>query len=148
MTTPSYLTKDNQTLLDEFIAYLETTTDDEHDLIPWDLYENPNEDEDIYDDIEIISSSHNQMFISIYDMEFIICTDEAADYLCDEELDNYIDDCILPEIPENLHCYFNDDHFKEDALLNDGRGHIISSYDGYEREISYKDIDYFIYRIN
>lgn len=40
------------------------------------------------------------------------------------------------------------DHFIEDAIACDGRGHFLSGYDGEENEIKLGDVYYFIYRTN
>lgn len=40
------------------------------------------------------------------------------------------------------------DHFVEDAILSDGRGHFLSSYDGEENEVEIGGEYYFIYRTN
>tara|TARA_R100000900_G_scaffold143026_2_gene125403 strand:+ start:113 stop:568 length:456 start_codon:yes stop_codon:yes gene_type:complete len=47
----------------------------------------------------------------------------------------------------------NFDHFVEDAVACDGRGHFLAGYDGDEDEVTYKSIDnntttYYIYRRN
>ena len=79
--------------------------------------------------------------------EYLVLTDEEADTELDERLDNYIDECIMPEIPEHLQTYFDDEAWKSDARM-DGRGHIISSYDGCEYEEKVNSTWYYIYRIN
>ena len=40
------------------------------------------------------------------------------------------------------------DHFVDDAISCDGRGHFLSGYDGEENEETVKGITYYIYRIN
>jgi hypothetical protein len=40
------------------------------------------------------------------------------------------------------------DHFIEDAIRSDGRGHFISSYDGEEYEVGEKIIEFYIYQTN
>lgn len=40
------------------------------------------------------------------------------------------------------------DHFVDDAISCDGRGHFLSQYDGEENEISHDGVYYFIYRVN
>jgi hypothetical protein len=60
-------------------------------------------------------------------------TEDEADERWDEELDNYIDECIMPEIPDCYQNYFDEKAWKHDARM-DGRGHAISRYDGDENE--------------
>jgi hypothetical protein len=65
---------------------------------------------------------------------YTIYTDQEADDAWDAELDNYIDECLMPEIKdENLKRYFDTDAWKEDAR-QDGRGHSLGRYDGEENE--------------
>ena len=40
------------------------------------------------------------------------------------------------------------DHFVDDAVLTDGRGHFLSSYDGEENEVKINNTWYYIYRTN
>jgi len=40
------------------------------------------------------------------------------------------------------------DHFVNDAIACDGRGHFISSWDGEEHEITIDNIDFFCFRLN
>ena len=78
--------------------------------------------------------------------EYLVLTDEEADEEEDRQLNNYIEECIMPEIPERLQYYFDEEAWKRDARM-DGRGHIISSYDGTEYEEKVNDTWYYIYRV-
>ena len=75
--------------------------------------------------------------------EYAIGTDEECDEAWEENLDNYIEDCVLPEMPEHLQSYFDDESFKRDCRY-DGRAHSLSTYDGNELNIG----EYYLYRIN
>jgi hypothetical protein len=75
--------------------------------------------------------------------EYLVVTDEEANELWEESLQNYLDECIYPELPQNMVNYFDDEKWKRDAKF-DGRGHSLSHYDGHENESG----EYFIYRIN
>lgn len=79
--------------------------------------------------------------------EYLILTDEKADEQWEESLDNYIEECVLPEIPKQYRYYFDDDSFKRDCK-HDGRGHSLASYDGEEHEERVGEIYYYIYRTN
>ena len=59
----------------------------------------------------------------------------------------YIEECILPELPENMQNYFDEEAWKRDARI-DGRGHAISRYDGNEEEVKINDTYYYNYRQN
>lgn len=77
--------------------------------------------------------------------DYLFGTDEEMDDEWDEHLDNYIDECVLPEIPEYLQPYFDEERFKDDCRI-DGRGHSLNSYDGKEEEIEFNGTYYFAYR--
>lgn len=79
--------------------------------------------------------------------EYLVLTNEEADELWNEYLENYIDECILPEIPETYRNYFDSPAWKRDAQY-DGRGHSLATYDGEENEIKIDGTWYYIYRIN
>ena len=76
---------------------------------------------------------------------YLVVTDSEADQLWDEDLENYIDDCILPEVPESARNYFDRDKWKSDTQV-DGRGHSLGRYDGCENEEEVDSITYYIYR--
>ncbi len=42
----------------------------------------------------------------------------------------------------------NKDDITQEAISWDGRGHFLSSYDGYEHEVKVNDTYYYIYRVN
>lgn len=79
--------------------------------------------------------------------EYLVLTDDEADTKNDESIDNYIDECILPEIPERYQFYFDDEKFKRDARM-DGRGSNLAGYDGAEESQNVNDTTYYIYRTN
>lgn len=73
--------------------------------------------------------------------EYAVGTDDEADAAWNAELDNYIEECIEPEMEKltlagNLASYvtFDRDAWKRDARF-DGRGHALSRYDGDEIEL-------------
>jgi len=75
--------------------------------------------------------------------EYIVADDADCDELWKESIDSYIDDCVLPEIPEAYQSYFDNEAFFE-ACKMDGRAHSLATYDGDEHWIA----DFYIYRIN
>lgn len=108
---------------------------------------------------------------TIGDGEYLILDDEAADELAKKYildtlwafnssfLENYLCDGMLTadqitalrgDSCESINDAFlamlgdKKEQFVEDAILSDGRGHFISSYDGNEYEVG----NYFVYRIN
>jgi len=85
--------------------------------------------------------------IAADDGEYLVVTDDEADDLWDESLNNYIDECL--EIPEAMANYFDRDAWKSDAKM-DGRRHFLSGYDGNENEETVDCTDgsvtFYIYR--
>lgn len=79
--------------------------------------------------------------------EYLVLTDSEADDAWDKELENYIEECILPELPEHLQSYFDNEAWKRDARI-DGRGHSLSPYDSNEYDATVEGTDYYIYRLN
>lgn len=82
---------------------------------------------------------------------YLVLTNKEADHAWECELDMYIDECILPEIPSNLQKYFDRELWKGDAYA-DGRGHCIAKYDGEEHSVlvdGYANSQWlYIYRID
>ena len=79
--------------------------------------------------------------------EVLVVTESERDERWDESLENYIDDCILPELPEMAQQYFDYEKWKRDARF-DGAGHCLSGYDGVEHEYKFGDHWIYIYRQN
>lgn len=79
--------------------------------------------------------------------DYLVLTDDEADVRWKDSIYSYIDDCVLPEIPEGYQYYFDKDRFADDCRM-DGRGHSLASYDGEERCHTFNGCDYYIYRIN
>ena len=76
-----------------------------------------------------------------------VYTDSEADDAWDEQLDNYIEECILPEIHQAYRYYFDKEKWKNDAKY-DGRGHSLARYDGHEQEQEVNGTTYYLYRQN
>lgn len=98
-------------------------------------------------DIADIREGYDSNIFEYYGEEYEVLTDEEADDRWEEELNYYIEECIIPELPENMQNYFDEEAWKRDARL-DGRGHAISRYDGNENEAKINDTYYYIYRQN
>ena len=100
----------------------------------------------VIDELDSIVNTYDTTY-SYYREEYIVCTDEEADNLMDDTLENYIDEVILPEIPEPYRNYFDNEAWKEDAKY-EGRGHTLATYDGEENEEEVNGTTYYIYRTN
>ena len=99
-------------------------------------------------DLETISeTSYNDCEFETDEGDYLVYTDSEADDAEDEQLEQYIEDCVLHELPEAYRQYFDNEAFKRDCRF-DGRGHTLSSYDGNENEEMVSGTTYYIYRTN
>ena len=96
---------------------------------------------------DLTVSTYNDNVYEYCGEEYEVLTDEEAEERWEEELDNYLEECIYPQIPEDLQFYFDDEKWKRDARL-DGRGHSIARYDGEENEETIDGTTFYIYRQN
>ena len=79
--------------------------------------------------------------------EYLVIDDYTANQLWEQSLDNYLEECIYPELSGSLSQYFDDEKWKIDARM-DGRGHSLSSYDGNEYNETVQGESFCIFRIN
>ncbi len=98
-------------------------------------------------DAEGYVSSYDEQTFDIGNRSYLCVTDSEADELWDADLENYIEECILHELPEQYRQYFDSEGWKDDARM-DGRAHSLNRYDGGEEEIEYNGTDFYIYRTN
>lgn len=94
---------------------------------------------------ELDNITGNGTSFSFGGREWIVATDAEADQLQDEDFDNYIEDCVLPELQGNLKNYFDEEAWKRDARIY-GRGNSLSHYDGHEQEKTVNNTTYYLYR--
>ncbi len=101
-------------------------------------------------DEQIEQTGHNSDLYTVEGEpgEYLVLTDSEADDMADQQLESYIDECVLTEIPAAYQSYFNREVWKRDALISDGRGHFISGYDGEEHEVQIDGEWFYIYRVN
>ena len=86
----------------------------------------------------------------VYEMEgfeVLVVTESERDERWNESLESYIDDCILPELPEMAQRYFDYEKWKRDARY-DGAGHCLAHYDHVEHEYKFGEHWIYIYRQN
>jgi len=96
--------------------------------------------------MEVADLDWNEADMAIDEYDYYVYTEEQADEAFEEAIDNYIDDCVLSEIPPQYRNYFDRDVFMKDCLM-DGRG-ILASYDNEEKYTTILDTKYYIYRCN
>jgi hypothetical protein len=79
--------------------------------------------------------------------EYLVGDDDEMNGYWEEDLDNYLEECIYPELSGNLSMYFDDEKWKRDART-DGRANSLNRYDGGEEEQEFDGTVYYIYRQN
>jgi len=62
-------------------------------------------------------------------------------------MQEYIDDIVKPDIPEQYREYFDEDRFIDDIKDNDGMGGM-ASYDGDDNEVYVRDQIWHVFRVN
>ena len=111
---------------------------DEHDIdSPPETTSWLNSDQDFFD----------KCTFSLGGIEVLVVTESGRDEQWNENLENYIDECVLPELPEMAQRYFDSEAWKRDARF-DGAGHCLSHYDGVEHEYKFGEHWIYIYRQN
>lgn len=91
--------------------------------------------------------SDDRRTVTVGRREWIVATDGEADDLWDEELQNVLDEVVLPGVPDQHRRYFDEAQWKEDAKV-DGRAHSLARYDGHEDCVETGVGDYYVYRQN
>ena len=97
------------------------------------------------ENLETIDSAEvgNDFSVELDGMEFRLISDDSIERIHADEIQEYVDDCILNDCPETLQRYFDYDSFIRDCRIGDGYGHHFSSYDGSEVNAA----SYYIFRI-
>ena len=95
---------------------------------------------------EIAEAEYQENWYSIGAIEAMVLLDDEADEAVEDSLENYIEDCVLPEVPEWIVPYFDEEAWKRDARM-DGRGHILAGYDGAEEEAQVAGTYYSVFRM-
>ena len=96
---------------------------------------------------EVEESRYDSNLFEYGSQEYLVYTEDEAEEAWEESLDSYIDDCILPELPDYYKDYFDTEKWKRDARY-DGRGACLNHYDGSEYEEQVNGEWFFIYRTN
>lgn len=96
----------------------------------WALFERVGETANYVEDISDLEIDDSE--INFDGEELLILTDDEAESAYEEELDNYFNEVILPEIPERYQCYIDYEKWHHDARIEGSRGDSLALYDGYE----------------
>lgn len=131
--------------LADFNAYLQSLNDSD---VPMDVIHWKNEQDGYIDFENLVEIDEYCRYFTYENEEYLILSDRAANEEFRERAEDYIDTCILSEIPERYHIYFDREAFIKDCYL-DGRGHSLAGYDGEEREETLPNGEtYYLYRTN
>lgn len=103
------------------------------DAKQWALFKHCSEDLDLVEDINLLDDIDTDE-IDFNDEKLLVLTEEEADERWEDELDNYIDECILSNVPVCYRGYFDKQAWKRDTRMYEGRGQVISCYDGDENQ--------------
>ena len=88
---------------------------------------------------------NSDTYWTVQGVDYIAGTDDEMDDAWDVELDNYLEECVYPDLPENMRIYFDDDKWKDDARV-DGRGHALNRYDDGEEYTQVQGVGIYAYR--
>ena len=93
--------------------------------------------------------------------DYLVLTDKEADERCREEIEEMVWAFTASFLSVHTgvdKCEGNNDsyiamikdfdHFVDDAISCDGRGHFLAGYDHEENHIKFDEVDYYIYRRN
>jgi hypothetical protein len=96
-------------------------------------------EENLLSDIEISDIEEISEDEFIVDGEtWKIMTESEYQTYSDEIIDNFIDECVLPEIPEQYRTYFDVEKFIQDIDYGGDRDGLVAAYDGvvYQQKIN------------
>ena len=99
------------------------------------------------DSDDVCPQSYDDCTFELEGVEILVLTESEKEERWDETLENYIDECILHELPEQYRPYFDTEKWKRDARF-DGAGHHLSGWNGQEHEYKIGDEWIYIYRQN
>jgi antirestriction protein len=79
--------------------------------------------------------------------EYVVVQETLMDGLFKEYMEEYIDECVIGDIPESLRGYFDYEAYIDDWENDDGYS-VMASYDGYIDDIDILGDQYYVFRIN
>ncbi len=96
---------------------------------------------------ELVEASYDDSRFEYGNQEYLVCTNDEADSEFQSSIENYVEECVLEELPEQYRRYFDTEAFIKDCSY-DGRGNTLAGYDGHENEEIVGGETYYIYRTN
>ena len=68
-------------------------------------------------EIDEITNVRDNYWI-VQGIDYLFGTDSEMDDEWDTELDNYLEECVYPDLPESMRNYFDDEAWKSDARMD------------------------------
>ena len=96
-------------------------------------------------EINDISYGCMENFYTVQGIDYLCGDDNDMDDEWDKELENYIEEYVLFQIPEQYRNYFDNESFKKDCKI-DGRANFLNKYNGDELSICLNETYYYAYR--
>ena len=96
------------------------------------------------DDIETTETEHR--YSTAEGEEYDVLTDTQADNIYSDRFDDFVDECIICDIPDHLRIYFDRELYKKDTLISETRGHLLSIDNG-ENEQNHNGETFYIYLV-
>ena len=94
----------------------------------------------------ITESAYGGHVFSAEGSDWLVVDDNEADELWEEDLENYVEECILPDLNEMHRNYFDTESWIEDTKRNGDRGNSLNRYSGEEDSVEFEGITWFIYQ--
>lgn len=79
-------------------------------------------------------------------VDYLVGTDEEMDEAWDDDIDNYIDECILCNLPKPYRDYFDNERWKKHIKSVDERANYLNRHDGSEKTETVFGETYYAYR--
>ena len=126
----------------------EAATEEEIALLYY-LHTEENETEEWFDDLKDTERTQygEGTVIEQGNAEYAVISDDNVEIAFDNAIDDYVDEAVLPEIPEAYRRYFDLEAFTTDCH-HDGLGHTLSSYDGGDNEVTIDGKLWHVFRLN
>lgn len=140
---------DEETLIDIIYHYFAEYGDEDVPEISDEIFEKMHSESELPEEIEELDFSFEYDGTIRYNGN-LYCIMDENDYneYIDEMIDNYIDDCILPDIPEDYRCYFDTEKFMNDVSCGGERDSFANSYDGCVNDFKFDSVWYKIWRVD
>ena len=97
-------------------------------------------------DPSIITEDTYPCTFSAQGSDWLVVDDDEAEAMWGDDLEDYVEDCIIYEMEPHLREYFDKMAWVADAMAQGERANSLARYDGVEHFISTDDGDYYIYQ--